>query len=165
MDGGKSEDTPDAFGNVVGKMVMATPSQLQEVIALVKDLRANPPKADQRDLFRAIEKDIFDFQADALVGHQAMDFHKQDGLTEIEESVKANYVERQLNDDRRYTDARVDEHVHAALGTRQRVGLARDARRRLRVAHPRDRVQRAAVRRADAPPRSRCRPVDRCRRR
>jgi cob(I)alamin adenosyltransferase len=98
MDGGKSEDTPDAFGNVVGKMVMATPSQLQEVIALVKDLRANPPKADQRDLFRAIEKDIFDFQADALVGHQAMDFHKQDGLTEIEESVKANYVERQLND-------------------------------------------------------------------
>ena len=31
LDGGKTQDTPDAFGNIVGKMVMGTPDQIQQV--------------------------------------------------------------------------------------------------------------------------------------
>ena len=45
-----------------------------------------------------IEEEIFESHAPFLIGNQAVDFLKQDGVTEIEESVQANLVERRLND-------------------------------------------------------------------
>ena len=45
-----------------------------------------------------IEAEIFEHHAAFLIGNQAVDFFKQDGVTEIEESVQANLVERRLND-------------------------------------------------------------------
>ena len=56
------------------------------------------PKHDYRESIRKVEAEIFETFPAALIGNQAVDFRKQDGVTEIEESVQANLVERRLND-------------------------------------------------------------------
>eukprot|EP01052_Picozoa_sp_SAG31_P010572 SAG31_NODE_582_length_13925_cov_32.209967_3_plen_80_part_00 len=45
-----------------------------------------------------IEDELLSTHAAALISNQALDFKKQDGVTEIEESLEANVVERRLND-------------------------------------------------------------------
>jgi hypothetical protein len=46
---------------------------------------------------REIEKELLTDHAGFLIGNQALDFCKQDGVTEIEESTMANAVERRMN--------------------------------------------------------------------
>jgi hypothetical protein len=47
---------------------------------------------------RRIEQRLLSDYAGALIGNQCLDFGKQDGVTEMEESIMANSVERKLND-------------------------------------------------------------------
>ena len=56
-------------------------------------------ETDFRTQVRAMEAEIFELDnAAELVALQAAEFYKQDGVTEIEESIEANEVERRLND-------------------------------------------------------------------
>lgn len=58
----------------------------------------SPTGNDLREKIRRVEARMLSVHAAALVGNQAMDFKKQDGVTEIEESLEANEVERRMND-------------------------------------------------------------------
>lgn len=100
LSGGSLEDTVDAFERKNGKVVQATSEQVDEVIA---HMASYTPKKDYRAEVRAMEAEIFDVFGGSpwpsfLVGNQALDFQKQDGVTEIEESVQANLVEQRMND-------------------------------------------------------------------
>jgi hypothetical protein len=89
--------TVDAFGNENGKQVLASASVVDKVIAHARGFKASV--VDQRTKARLIEDAFFKGPlAASLVAMQAMDFHKQDGITEIEESNQAFLVERGLND-------------------------------------------------------------------
>ena len=70
-----------------------------EVDAVIEHMRTyTSPKKDYRQEIRAMEEEIFAEHAAFLIGNQAVDFKKQDGVTEVEESVQANLVERRLQD-------------------------------------------------------------------
>jgi hypothetical protein len=89
-------DTHSALGRVNGRQVWSTPDEitlLQEHITTYQS-----PYTDLRDVIRQVEEDLFTHFAGFLIGHQCVDFGKQDGVTEIEEAVMANTVERRLND-------------------------------------------------------------------
>jgi len=88
-------DTVDAFGNINGKQILATPEVVNQVVDHVKGLS---PGKDYRAAIRRIEERLLSEHAAFLIGNQALDFYKQDGVTEIEESIEANVVERKLND-------------------------------------------------------------------
>ena len=99
LTGGSRVQTVDAFGNENGAAIEATPEQVDAVLKHM--LGYKPPKTDYRAEVRAMEAEILDVGSKwpaMLVGNQAFDFRKQDGITEIEESVEANTVERRLND-------------------------------------------------------------------
>ena len=99
LTGGSRVPTVDAFGNENGAAIEATPAQVDAVLKHM--LEYKPPKQDYRAEVRAMEAEILDVGSKwpaMLVGNQAFDFRKQDGITEIEESVEANTVERRLND-------------------------------------------------------------------
>ncbi len=53
---------------------------------------------DLREPMRRVEQQLLHEYAGVLIGNQCLDFQKQDGVTEIEESIMANAVERTLND-------------------------------------------------------------------
>eukprot|EP00040_Diaphanoeca_grandis_P031008 m.184694 g.184694 ORF g.184694 m.184694 type:complete len:736 (+) comp32203_c1_seq1:199-2406(+) len=93
---GEVVDTTDAFETVVGKLIMSPPSVVDTVIEHMHTFK--PPKRDFRKQIRAVEAEMLCTHAATLVGNQAFDFKKQDGITEIEESLEANEVERRLND-------------------------------------------------------------------
>ena len=88
--------TVDAFKRENGAAIHATPEQVDAVLSHMATYA--PPARDCREAVRAVEREIFAEHAAFLVGNQALDFSKQDGITEIEESVQANVVERRLND-------------------------------------------------------------------
>lgn len=92
---GDTVDTVDAFGNINGKQILATPEVVNQIVDHVKGLS---PGKDYRAAIRRIEERLLSEHAAFLIGNQALDFYKQDGVTEIEESIEANVVERKLND-------------------------------------------------------------------
>ncbi|KAG7356989.1 hypothetical protein IV203_001677 [Nitzschia inconspicua] len=94
--GGKMVDTVNALGDVNGRQEYATPEQIQ----LLKNHITNfwSSTKDLRDPLRRIEQKLLHEYAGFLIGNQCLDFQKQDGITEIEESIMANHVERNLND-------------------------------------------------------------------
>jgi hypothetical protein len=90
-------DTVNALGDVNGRQEHATLEQIK----LLKD-HISTYKSNQKDLrepIRRIEQKLLSKQyAGFLIGNQCLDFQKQDGVTEMEESTSANHVERALND-------------------------------------------------------------------
>ena len=87
--------TQDAFNNDNGVINLATEAEVDKIIAHMKSFA---PGRDYREKVRLVEEEIFEKFPAQLIGNQAVDFRKQDGVTEIEESVQANLVERRLND-------------------------------------------------------------------
>ena len=85
----------DAFNFENGSIRHATEEEVDLLIQQIKNFK---PERDNRESVRKVEVDIFENYSDFLIGNQALDFHKQDGVTEIEESVQANLVERRMND-------------------------------------------------------------------
>mmetsp|Transcript_71242 Transcript_71242/g.201929 ORF Transcript_71242/g.201929 Transcript_71242/m.201929 type:complete len:720 (+) Transcript_71242:2-2161(+) len=97
LQGDQRVETVDAFGHKNGSQVLAAASSVDRVIEHVHGFRV--ANADLRGPVRAIEDVFFKGPLAAeLVAYQALDFHKQDGITEIEESQQALLVERRLND-------------------------------------------------------------------
>jgi len=95
LTGGKMATTIDSFNVENGSIRYASDAEVDAIIAHMKSFT---PKRDYRAGVRAAEEEIFRLHSDALIGNQALDYRKQDGVTEIEESVQANLVERRLND-------------------------------------------------------------------
>jgi hypothetical protein len=99
-------DTIDAAGRVNGKQLLADEATMERLIKTIQSLTdaASSPLSPQQQLeyatkIRAVEARLLAHDcASQLVGNQTLDFLKQDGLTEILESVQANQVERKLND-------------------------------------------------------------------
>ena len=90
--------TVDAFSRENGAQLIAPPALVD---ALVEHATTYEPSArDLRTVVRAAEAALLEnySAAAALIGNQALDFGKQDGITEIEESLEANVIERALND-------------------------------------------------------------------
>lgn len=91
------QDTVDAFGQVNGKILLSSQDVVARVIEHVATYK--PQSKDLRKQVREIEQKLLETQVAAqLVANQAMDFGKQDGITEIEESIQANPIEQRLND-------------------------------------------------------------------
>jgi len=97
LSSGIPTSTIDAFQNVNGKNILSTPDETSAIITHIRTY--NPPIKDLREKMRKIEKTLLSRHAGFLIGNQTMDFYKQDGVTELEESVMANEVERRMNDD------------------------------------------------------------------
>mmetsp|Transcript_10209 Transcript_10209/g.28111 ORF Transcript_10209/g.28111 Transcript_10209/m.28111 type:complete len:847 (+) Transcript_10209:84-2624(+) len=93
---GEKVDTTNALGQVNGKQILASPKQVQLLKEHIQSIRSN--HNDLRDVVRHIEQELFTHHSGALVGNQCVDFGKQDGMTELEEAIMANVVERRLND-------------------------------------------------------------------
>jgi hypothetical protein len=94
---GRSITTVNAFNEENGKLIYAPADLVNRIIDHMHNFKA--PKTDYRPEMRAIEQKLLSPKyAAVLVGNQALDFKKQDGITEMEESVEANTVERRLND-------------------------------------------------------------------
>jgi len=93
---GKQVETRDAFDSGNGMQILATSSVLSSVSHHLKTFV--PEEIDNRFKVRAIEKELFGPLAGELVGNQAFDFKKQDGVTEIEEAIEAGCIEQRLND-------------------------------------------------------------------
>eukprot|EP00536_Pseudo-nitzschia_multiseries_P017700 jgi/Psemu1/299529/fgenesh1_pm.1737_\ len=94
--GGHSIETINALGDVNGRQEYATPDQVQALKDHISTFQSN--HTDLRDPIRRIEQKLLTEYAGVLIANQCIDFQKQDGVTELEEAVMANHVERALND-------------------------------------------------------------------
>jgi hypothetical protein len=89
-------ETKDAFGKVNGLQQLLTKEQVQDVIQAI--ISQTSTHKDLRLELREIEQKLLTIYAGSLIGNQCLDFGKQDGITEMEEAIMANEVERKLND-------------------------------------------------------------------
>ena len=83
---GTTETTVDAFNAENGKITMATAGERDAIIEHMQTFV--PSKRDFRKEVRALEAELLEVHSARLIGNQAMDFLKQDGVTEIEESIQ-----------------------------------------------------------------------------
>ncbi|KAL3817378.1 hypothetical protein ACHAXA_005013 [Cyclostephanos tholiformis] len=79
-----------------GHQYFATPEQVDALLHHV--LNYVSPYTDLRREVRNIERRLLTEYTGLLIGNQCLDFGKQDGVTEIEECIMANHVERRMND-------------------------------------------------------------------
>jgi hypothetical protein len=94
--GGTMVDTVNALGDVNGNQEYSTPEQIEALKDHITTYKSNTN--DLREPLRRIEQKFLNEYSGFLIGNQCLDFQKQDGITELEESVMANHVERKLND-------------------------------------------------------------------
>eukprot|EP01048_Picozoa_sp_COSAG05_P013281 COSAG05_NODE_1398_length_4980_cov_2.529195_4_plen_240_part_00 len=87
LGGGSVIETVDAFNAVNGRQVLCTAEELQAVRTHIHTWQAAHGERDYRSAVRRIEQRFLGDKAGALIGNQAIDFKKQDGVTEMEESV------------------------------------------------------------------------------
>jgi len=92
---GTHKDTVDAFGRVNGKEYQSEPGVVDKVMEHMATFK---PERDYREGCRRIEHDLLHKYGHILAGNQALDYHKQDGLTEIGEWAEAATVEQRLSD-------------------------------------------------------------------
>eukprot|EP00581_Thalassiosira_minuscula_P008497 CAMPEP_0183706686 /NCGR_PEP_ID=MMETSP0737-20130205/3445_1 /TAXON_ID=385413 /ORGANISM="Thalassiosira miniscula, Strain CCMP1093" /LENGTH=808 /DNA_ID=CAMNT_0025934161 /DNA_START=81 /DNA_END=2507 /DNA_ORIENTATION=- len=88
--------TKNSLSQPNGHQYFATPPQIQSLLTHIQTYQS--PYTDLRPQVRRIEQKFLQEHAGLLIGNQCLDFAKQDGITEIEESIMANSVERKLND-------------------------------------------------------------------
>lgn len=96
LTGAEPVPTTNALGVVNGNQVLAQPEQCEMIKQHIRTFQS--PYTDLREPIRQIEHIFLTEYAGDLIGNQCMDFMKQDGITEIEEAIMANTVERRLND-------------------------------------------------------------------
>jgi hypothetical protein len=96
--GAKACVTTDAFEEENGSQLLSTAEEIDAVIAHLTSFALAENQRDLRAPIRAIEQVLLTTHAATLIANQAADFKKQDGVTEIEESIEANVVERAFND-------------------------------------------------------------------
>ena len=87
--------TIDAFGRENGKQVLATKSGVDKIIHFMqnaKDFHKGVNK-DYLQAGREIDAILCDHArlAPVIIGNQCLDFQKQDGITEIEESIQVSF--------------------------------------------------------------------------
>ena len=95
--GGAKVDTRNAFGAVNGSQLLASVEEMSTIMDHLTTFA--PARCDLRVPVRNAEVELLSAaSAGRLIANQALDFGKQDGITEIEESLQANPVEHRLND-------------------------------------------------------------------
>ena len=102
--------TTDAFGIGNGSQYLATSEQVVQLKHHITTCKSTT--SDLRRQLRRIEERLLTEYAGFLIGNQCMDFGKQDGITEIEESIMANTVEQRLNDLVLREEERGKIHIH-----------------------------------------------------
>lgn len=95
-DGEEAVDTFNALGNVNGRQLLAGIHQVEQLKEHIRCYKSN--QTDLRTPIRQVETLLLHKHAGSLIGNQCVDFQKQDGITEIEEAIMVNTVERRLND-------------------------------------------------------------------
>eukprot|EP00472_Partenskyella_glossopodia_P009340 CAMPEP_0197538412 /NCGR_PEP_ID=MMETSP1318-20131121/59632_1 /TAXON_ID=552666 /ORGANISM="Partenskyella glossopodia, Strain RCC365" /LENGTH=714 /DNA_ID=CAMNT_0043096819 /DNA_START=153 /DNA_END=2297 /DNA_ORIENTATION=+ len=96
VEGGKQVETVNAFTEKNGLQLISSQETVDVICEHLQNFK--PSKKDYREAVRKIEAELFNDLAGALIGNQALDFKKQDGITEIEEALEAGAIERRLND-------------------------------------------------------------------
>ena len=89
-------ETKDALGKTNGLQFLSGPDQLEQLEKHIQTFKS--PIKDLRPSIRRIEQKLLTEYSGFLIGNQAIDFQKQDGITEMEEATMANAIERRLND-------------------------------------------------------------------
>jgi hypothetical protein len=96
-------DTYSAMGTVNGKQILANPMEIEFLQSHIQSLhhqkvRNTTSTIDLRKQIRHVEDILLTRHVGYLVGNQCMDYYKQDGITEIEEAISVNQIERRMND-------------------------------------------------------------------